>query len=265
MNTTRAANLLIFDSGAGGLTIAKAIHDKNPHLNITYLADTAGFPYGTLAEKDLFNRISLVFSDHLSIEPDIAVIACNTASTIVLDHLRERFDFPIVGVVPAIKPAAQRSASSVIGVLATPATIERSYTSKLIDQFASDTRVHLCGSGELVHMCENFVVSGKYDNTHLTAILHGLLDMDDSKKMDVLVLACTHFPILRKAIENIVDKWKPGVEVIDSTDAICRRVNFLLHSHDYAGLDQRGEVRIINTSNIDNSHYYRFIVNEAIF
>ena len=131
--------ILIFDSGVGGLSISKSLTEQLPYAKQILLADNACFPYGEMEEKLLVSRVTalLVQSADLFM-PDCIVVACNTVSTVALDKIRNSLSIPIIGVVPAIKPAATKSVSKVIGLLATPATINRSYTAELVNQFAED-------------------------------------------------------------------------------------------------------------------------------
>ncbi|HSC75508.1 MAG TPA: glutamate racemase, partial [Pseudomonadales bacterium] len=156
------ARILVFDSGVGGLAILRALQrstdlQHEPHQWL-FCSDNAFFPYGTKKEDELIERVTDVLTalqdQH---QPDIIVLACNTASTIALESVRARLSIPVVGVVPAIKPAARISQSRAIGILATPGTISRSYTQKLIDDFAADCHITRVGSSELVWMAEQYL------------------------------------------------------------------------------------------------------------
>lgn len=215
-------NILIFDSGVGGLSILTAIAYQLPGCNLIYASDNAAFPYGTKGEDELVERVDRVLRRILASHPvDIIVVACNSASTLALPHIRSHFQQPIVGVVPAIKPAAQCSRSKVIGMLATPGTIARHYTRNLIDQFAADCEVILLGSSELVLMAEQKLRGEPLDEHRLKALM---IDMDQHPRraaMDTLVLACTHFPLLRPELAR---HFGDDVTLVDSGDAIARRV-----------------------------------------
>ena len=148
-------NILVFDSGVGGLSIAQEIHKRLPHCTISYASDNAAYPYGTKTEKVLIDRVDTVLHkliDHT--QADIAVVACNSASTLALPTIRQRIQQPVVGVVPAIKPAVHISHTGVIGVLATPGTAKRRYTHELVNEFAPDQSVILHGCSQLVAMAE---------------------------------------------------------------------------------------------------------------
>ncbi|MBM94647.1 MAG: glutamate racemase [Oceanospirillaceae bacterium] len=215
-------SVLIFDSGVGGLSIAAEIRSLIPTLPIHYLMDDAGFPYGTCSDEWLVQRIVTLCSDaQQRLSNDILVVACNTASTLALDQLRAELSIPVVGVVPAVKTAAQLTETGEIGLLATPATVGRTYTRNLIQQFAGHCRVRLKGSSELVHWAEDYLHSHQ-----VPAALHEHLDhwLHSPVPMSHVVLGCTHFPLLRQELETL---W-PDVCWIDSGAAIARRVAYCL-------------------------------------
>ncbi len=230
--TTIQPRILVFDSGVGGLSIAQEIQRKLPHAPLIYASDNAFFPYGTKGEVELISRVDKVLRDILkAYSIDIIVVACNTASTLTLPHIRNHFAQPVVGVVPAIKPAAACSRSQVIGLLATPATIARPYTHALIREHAPHAHVISVGSSELVELAEYKLRGGAVTPLQLGAILQPFFLDPRIAEMDALVLACTHFPLLR---EEIAAQFLPQVQLIDSGEAIARRVAFLLEAHQYA-------------------------------
>lgn len=216
------AKILIFDSGVGGLSVFKEIQAKLPHLDYLYIFDNAAYPYGELEHDVLIARVEALVSSLVEQHSiDMIVIACNTASTIVLPSLRERFLLPIVGVVPAIKPAASMCKKA-IGLLATPATVEREYTHQLIAEFSENKPVILIGSTELVEMAE-MKLRGHPVNIELLAEI--LLPLKNS--VDVVVLGCTHFPLIKEEISKVLGT---DIKLIDSGDAIARRVTTLISS-----------------------------------
>ena len=216
--------VLVFDSGVGGLSVFDAIRIKLPALPISFACDNAGFPYGPREESDLIQRVETVIARLLErSQPSMIVIACNTASTLALEHLRARFSLPFVGVVPAIKPAAQISQNKVIGLLATPGTIKRAYTQKLIDDFASDCQIIRHGSTALVRMAEQRLRLQPIDLTLLKQEL-GVFEQAQPRP-DTIVLACTHFPLL---LEQLNTALSYPVRWVDSGEAIARRVEQLL-------------------------------------
>ena len=218
--------ILVFDSGVGGLSVAREIQQRLPLNPLVYASDNAFFPYGTKGEAELIARVDLVIGELLLRYPaDILVIACNTASTLTLPHLRNKLNVPIVGVVPAIKPAALMSKSGVIGLLATPATIARPYTHELIREYATDCQVISLGSSELVQIAEQKLRGETIDKDAIGRIAQALINADQTKQMDVLVLACTHFPLLK---DELAQHLPAELKLIDSGAAIARRVEFLL-------------------------------------
>lgn len=210
------------DSGLGGLTIAQAILTQLPQAQLVYLADTAFFPYGIRTEQEItrrMTRIALPLAREVS--ADIVVIACNSASTTVLPALRQQTSRPIVGVVPAIKPAAKLTHTGCIGLLATPGTVERHYTNELINTYANHIQVVRKGSSELVHWAEQKMQGIAPSPQQLE---HLLADWQHDT-LDTVVLGCTHFPLLREELSQALPNVKYWV---DSGDAIARRVASLL-------------------------------------
>lgn len=221
--------VLLFDSGIGGLSIADAIRRRLPRADLVYAGDNAGFPYGDLAEHEVVTRCVILVEEALARWPcDLVVVACNTASTVVLPALRARLGIPVVGVVPAIKPAAALSRTRRLGVLATPATVDRPYLASLIDEYAADCTVLRLGSSELVRLAEEGMGEGRADAEQVSAILQPLL----LGEPDTVVLGCTHFPLIRESLARAM----PGVNYwVDSGDAIARRVVQLLAEKGIAG------------------------------
>lgn len=221
---TTIPTLLLFDSGIGGLSIADEIRRRIPACRLFYVADNAIFPYGIQEESVLIQRL-LELLPHLEqhARPDLIVIACNTASTVVLDPLRAQTTTPIIGVVPAIKPAGQLSRNQCIGLLATPGTIKRAYVQRLIDNFASHVQVIKVGSAELVHQAENKLRGFPLDTAAISRELAPFREAEPTP--DVIVLGCTHFPFLRR---EILDCLPDGIQLIDSGEAIARRAVSLL-------------------------------------
>mgnify|MGYP002716928501 CR=1 FL=1 len=228
-NSTPASSvprILVFDSGVGGLSVAHEIQQLLPQNPLIYASDNAFFPYGTKGESELIARVDKVINELLLRYPaDILVVACNTASTLTLPHLRSKLDLPIVGVVPAIKPAALMSKSGVIGLLATPATVARPYTHELIREYASNSQVISLGSSELVQIAEQKLRGEPIDTSAIKAIAQEMMNTYNAEKMDVLVLACTHFPLLK---DELAQQLPESISLIDSGAAIARRIAFLL-------------------------------------
>lgn len=233
-HSTSLPRVLVFDSGVGGLSILRAIAARVPACELMYLSDNAAFPYGTKAEAELIRRVEDVMGSAIPrIQPDLLVIACNTASTLTLPIIRERFSLPVVGVVPAIKPAAQISRSKTIGLLATPATVARPYTRQLIADYAADCEVISAGSSALVLLAEQKLRGETIAPGAVAQVLHPFYQHPGISRMDTLVLACTHFPLLATELAACLG---PGITLIDSGDAIARRVQSLL------GATEQGQV-----------------------
>jgi|SRR5690554_1311706 len=222
--------IAVFDSGVGGLSILAEALRLLPGCRFDYLCDNAGFPYGTRADKFIIQRSQRVIETYFQqcqMMPDMLVVACNTASTLALPHLRATFDLPIIGVVPAIKPAAAYSRTGVIGLLATPATTKRAYTQKLINDYAADCQVISQGSSNLVVMAENKLRGLPPDLSLLAEELKIFTQVSalnpHPEKLDCLVLACTHFPLLEEEIQACLG---PQVQLLDSGKAIAKRIHY---------------------------------------
>lgn len=223
------AHALIFDSGVGGLSVAAEIRQLMPDVSMTYVADDAFRPYGDKTEAQLRERLpGLLWTLTEMVKPDVVVIACNTASTTALEPIRAAVNVPVVGVVPAIKPAAKRSETKTIGVLGTPGTVRRKYVDVLIQEFAADCDVILQGSVGLVTLAEAKLVGEAVDAEAIKAELAPLLAQDKTGRMDAVVLACTHFPLLREELQSAApDK----IEWIDSGRAVAKYMQTVLHKN----------------------------------
>jgi glutamate racemase len=222
---TARAKILVFDSGLGGLTVYRAVVASRPDADFVYVADDAGFPYGALAEPKLVERVTGLFDGLIATQrPDLVVIACNTASTIVLPALRKRFDVPFVGTVPAIKPACASSVTRRVSVLGTEATVAREYTRALIRDYAQNCQVKLVGSKELATYAEAELLGTPISDATLRTEIAPCF-IDDGKRTDTVVLACTHYPLLLDRLQQLAP-WP--VNFVDPAPAIARRVIDLL-------------------------------------
>ena len=222
-----APRAVVFDSGLGGLTVLGAIRAARPDVDIVYVADDAAFPYGRLSEAALIARVNTVMARIVACHrPGVVVIACSTASTLALPHLRSAYpDLPFVGVVPAIKPAAKASRSGLISVLATRGTVARDYTHALVREHAADCEVTLVGSPVLAPLAEGFLRGEKLDDEAIAREIAPCFVTKDGRRTDHVVLACTHFPLLIEALERLAP-WP--VAYVDPAPAIARRLDFLL-------------------------------------
>lgn len=215
--------VLVFDSGIGGLTVLREARVLMPERGFIYVADDAGFPYGGWEEAALKDRIITLFAQLLrEHDPEICIIACNTAFTLVGADLRAAFpEMTFVGTVPAIKPAAERTRSGLVSVLATPGTVKRAYTRDLIDSFAQTCHVRLVGSENLARMAEAYIRGETIaDEAVMAEIEQCFIETEDGRKTDIVVLACTHYPFMANVFRRLAP-WP--VDWIDPAEAIARQ------------------------------------------
>ena len=214
--------ILVFDSGLGGLTVYREVTRARPDARCLYAADDALFPYGALDDGRLVARVLAVMTELIAAHaPDLVVIACNTASTIVLPALRKHFDLPFVGTVPAIKPACAASASKRVSVLGTESTVRREYTRALIREFAGGCEVTLVGSPLLAGLAEAALRGETITDEAIAAEIAPCFVAQDAARTDTVVLACTHYPLLLERMERLAP-WP--VAWVDPAPAIARRV-----------------------------------------
>ncbi|WP_127959918.1 glutamate racemase [Serratia microhaemolytica] len=235
---TPRPSVLIFDSGVGGLSVYKEVRQLLPDVHYIYAFDNVAFPYGEKSEQFIIERVHQIISAVGALHPlSLVIIACNTASTVCLPILRARFSFPVVGAVPAIKPAAKLTANGIVGLLATRGTVQRSYTHELIQRFASNCRIELLGTSELVELTEAKLHGEAVPLEKLKKILQPWLSMPEPP--DTIVLGCTHFPLLSEELKQVLPQ---GTRLVDSGAAIARRAAWLLahqknvHSTEAQGL-----------------------------
>jgi glutamate racemase len=217
--------ILLFDSGLGGLTVFREVAALRPQSDYIYVADDAAFPYGRLDEQALVARVVDLMGELIQAHrPDLVVIPCNTASTIVLPALRQKFSVPFVGTVPAIKPACTASVTRRVSVLGTEATVSREYTRALIRDYAQGCRVTLVGSRHLAAYAEAELAGTPASDGQIRTEIAACFD-DGEARTDTVVLACTHYPLLLDRLTRLAP-WK--VNFIDPAPAIARRVVDLL-------------------------------------
>src|SRR3954471_9561824 len=196
MRMNPSAPILFFDSGVGGLSVLQPTRALLPYAPIVYAADSAGFPYGKRREAEIASRVPALLGRLVErFHPRLAVIACNTASTIALEHVRSALDLPVVGTVPAIKPAAEMSKSRVIGVLGTEATVRQPYVDDLAAKFAADCTIVRHGSPELVELAEAKLGGEDVTIDAVHAAVLPMFSAPGGDRIDTIVLACTHFPL----------------------------------------------------------------------
>ena len=219
-----AETILVFDSGLGGTTVLREIVKLRPGAHYIYVADDAYFPYGQHTEDEIVSRVVPLIGGLIeTYKPGLVVIACNTASTLVMTDLRKTSTLPFVGTVPAIKPACASSKSKRVSVLGTRGTVKREYTKKLIADFAQDCVVTLVGAENLAAMAEAALRGEIVTDSELLGEIAPCF-VDDGARTDTIVLACTHYPLLTERMRALAP-WP--VDWIDPTPAIARRVDAL--------------------------------------
>lgn len=219
--------ILVFDSGIGGLTVLREARLLMPERGFIYVADDAGFPYGGWEEGPLKARIVALFGDLLErFDPEAVIVACNTAFTLAGADLRLAFpEMRFIGTVPAIKPAAERTRSGLVSVLATPGTVKRAYTRDLIQSFASQCHVRLVGSENLARMAEAYIRGESLDDAAVLAEIAPCFVEKDGARTDIVVLACTHYPFLANVFRRLAP-WP--VDWLDPAEAIARQARRLV-------------------------------------
>ncbi len=225
-----SAPILFFDSGVGGLSIVAPARALLPTAPFVYAADSAGFPYGTKSEAEIAARVPVLLGRLAErYKPRLIVIACNTASTIALPVVRAALDLPVVGTVPAIKPAAALSRTRTIGVLGTQATVRQAYVDDLAAKFAGDCAVLRYGSADLVEMAEAALHGRAVAPERYAAVLEGLFAQPGGERIDVIVNACTHFPLVERELAAAA----PGVQFVDGGPGIARRIAHLMQGEQW--------------------------------
>lgn len=231
-----AAPLLLFDSGVGGLSVLRKVRVLLPQAPVIYVADNAGLPYGEKSEAQIAARVSGLLGRLTErLRPRLVCIACNTASTIALASVRDVLEVPIVGTVPAIKPAAAMTRTGVIGLLGTEATIRQAYVDRLEAEFAADKRLLRHGAPELVAAAEAGLRGDPTDPAVFGRAAAALRAQPDGAAIDTVVLACTHFPLVRA---ELAAAFGPGVTFVDGSDGIARRIAHLTNGQPWQRREQ---------------------------
>ncbi len=239
--------ILLFDSGVGGLSVLAQVRKALPQASIVYVADNGGFPYGTKSEEEIAARVPALLGRLAErFRPRLITIACNTASTIALAGVRAALDLPIVGTVPAIKPAAELSRTRVIGVLGTEATVRQPYVDDLSARFAGDCTVLRHGSARLVTLAEASLRGEPTADAEYAAVMAGLLDQPMADQMDIVVLACTHFPLVSDRLAAVAPR---PITFVDGAAGIARRIAYL--TRDQRWPDYPVEGRAVFTAPLD--------------
>ncbi len=231
------APLLFFDSGIGGLSVLKAVQEALPNAPIVFAADYAGLPYGTKTEAEISARVPALLGRLVErFRPRLVTIACNTACTIALSHVRAALDVPVVGTVPAIKPAAGQTQSGVIGLLGTAATVRQGYVDRLHADHAPNMQLLRHAAPELVNAAELKLRGQDVDPAIYACAMAGLIDQQGGEGLDVTVLGCTHFPLVRDEL----DAAAPHMRFVDGADGIARRICHLTKDQRWPGTPQPG-------------------------
>lgn len=211
-----AARVGIFDSGVGGLTVATALHRHLPSLDITYIADTAFFPYGGRDASEVAERAHVLAGMLVEHGVDVLVVACNTASSAALEDLRAAFDLPIVGMEPPLKPAVEASTSGVVAVLATPGTVSGERMARLNERFGAEKQVYVLPMPGLADLVE----AGEVEGDRVEGMLREAVAEPVAAGLDALALGCTHYGFLRGTLDRILPA---EVQVIDAAEPVARR------------------------------------------
>jgi len=246
------APLLLFDSGVGGLTVLEEVRKLLPDAPIIYAADTAGLPYGTKTEAQIAARVSGLLGRMTErYHPRLVCIACNTASTIALGMVREVLEVPIVGTVPAIKPAAELTQTGVIGLLGTEATIRQAYVDRLEQEFASDKLLLRHGAPSLVEAAEAKLRGETVDQRVISSAAAALRSMPGGDRIDTVVLACTHFPLLT---DELSEAFGSDVRFVHGAQGIARRIAHLTGNQSWRRIDAD---RALLTGRAEIPKFYR--------
>ena len=226
-----ASPILVFDSGVGGLSVLGEVRRLLPDAPVIYAADNAGLPYGTKTEAQIAARVAGLLGRMTErFRPRLVCIACNTASTIALGIVREVLEVPIVGTVPAIKPAAALTQTGVIGLLGTEATIRQGYVDRLEQEFAADKRLLRFGAPELVSAAEALLRGEAVDPAVYARAAAGLREQPGGADIDTVVLACTHFPLVEA---GLAEAFGPGVRFVHGAQGIARRIAHLTEGQEF--------------------------------
>lgn len=211
----------LFDSGIGGTSIWKEIHDLLPNEDTIYLADSKNAPYGQKSKEEII-KLSIKNTEFLLNQNcKLIVVACNTATTNAIKELRAKYDVPFIGIEPAIKPAAVNSRKNIIGILATQGTINSELFQLTVEKFQETKIIEQIGTG-LVKLIEN----GQMNSKEMDILLHKYLQPMIAANIDYLVLGCSHYPFLIPQIKKILPK---DIKIIDSGEAVARQTKNVLH------------------------------------
>ncbi len=238
-----SAAIGIFDSGVGGLSIAKEIRKRLPQEDLIYYADSLYCPYGEKSPALIKERVFLISDFLISQGAKLLVVACNTASIVSLDDIRRRYQVPVVGVEPAVKPAVNATKTGTIGVLATGVTLSGDRFSSLVNRYCTKTKVVTQPCPGLVELVEAGKINCPEAKKMLFQYIRPLLEQN----ADTIVLGCTHYPFLRPLIEEIVG---PDITIIDTGEAVARQTARVLEQSALNNKNNRPGRELFYTSGI---------------
>lgn len=248
--------ILFLDSGIGGLSVMKAAAKLMPHQKFLYAADYAGAPYGTKSEAEIASRVPALLGRLAErYKPSLITIACNTACTIALSHVRAALNVPIVGTVPAIKPASLATKTGVIGLLGTQATIRQPYIDRLKNKFATDFIMLRHGAPELVHAAEAKMRGEPVDMKIIQDAIQGLTAQEHGQCLDHIIMGCTHFPLL---VDELSEKAPNDIIFLDGADGIARQIKRLMIENDTPPATQgTPQHHFITSGDLDDINAYK--------
>ncbi len=247
------APLLFFDSGIGGMSVVRAVQAALPNAPLVYAADYAGLPYGTKSEAEIAARVPALLGRLVErFRPRLVTIACNTACTIALSHVRAALDVPVVGTVPAIKPASEMTKSGVIGLLGTAATIRQPYVDRLETEFAGGITLLRHAAPELVHAAEAKMRGEAVDTAVYAEALTGLTSQPGGAQLDVVILGCTHFPLIQ---DELAEAAGGDIRFVDGAAGIARRISHLTVGQEWPSEPPTGT--FVTTGNLASLELYR--------
>ena len=245
MNANRPIG--IFDSGVGGISVLKHIHALLPHEDLIYLADSKYAPYGSKTPEEITTRCMILCDDLLQKNVKAIVVACNTATAAAIDTLRDTFDIPIIGMEPAVKPAAEASKNGIIGVLATVGTLKSAQFAGLLEAYGRDVKVVTQACVGLVECIER----GELESAETKALIRQYTSPLLAEGADTIVLGCTHYPFVKHVIQEVVgDK----ITLIDTGAAVAKQLKRQLEEKDLlSNSKEKAEVYLWTNSTATNA------------
>ena len=230
----------IFDSGVGGLSVLGQFRQLAPSERLIYFADSGYFPYGPRPAAEVRKRAFAIVHRLLESDVKMVIVACNTASAAAIDDLRQMFDIPFVGMVPGVKPAAGRSRSGRVAILATPGTLDGDLYTRVVEEFGGQTKITNVSGGGLAEIVED----GHAGTVAARAALREILGPEVAAGADTVVLGCTHYHFLT----NDIRAEFPGIDIVDTSEAVARRAAQVLHElGQFAPAEQAGRLDLIVT------------------